>query len=113
MHELSIARGIIQIVEAEAREKGFARVLEIDLRSGEFSGLMPQCLREFFPIAAEGSRAQGARLNIETVPAVFRCLGCGYEGGVDRKAACCPVCGGTELKMLSGREFYVDKLKVE
>lgn len=113
MHELAIANGIIEIVRSQAQEKGFKQVLEISLCVGEYSGIVPECLREFFPIAAAGTPAESAQLDFETIPASFQCLDCGYTGTVDRKKACCPQCGSLALKMTSGREFYVDKLKVE
>jgi len=113
MHELTLAKGIIDIVNSEAEKSGFERVLEIRLKIGEFSGIVPDCLREFFPIAAAGTPAEKAALSIESVAAAFRCLDCGYEGAVDRKAACCPACGSTAIRMTAGREFYVESLKVE
>ena len=57
MHELAITKGIIDIVNSEAEKSGFKNVLEITLRVGEYSGIVPECLREFFPIAAAGSAA--------------------------------------------------------
>ena len=113
MHELSIARSIIGIVEQAAKDAGFTRVLEIRLKMGEFSGLVPDCLREFFPIAAKGGPAEGAALVMETVPASFLCLDCGCEGPADRKNACCPQCRSTAIRMTHGREFFVEDLKVE
>ena len=92
MHELALTKGIIDIVNSEAEKSGFKNVLEITLRVGEYSGIVPQCLREFFPIAAAGSVAEGAELVIEPVKARFRCLECGHEGEADRKSACCPEC---------------------
>lgn len=113
MHELALTKGIIDIVNCEAEKSGFKNVLEITLRVGEYSGIVPQCLREFFPIAAAGSVAEGAELVIEPVKARFRCLECGHEGEADRKSACCPECRSTAIKMTSGREFFVESLKVE
>ena len=113
MHELAIAQNIIGIVERAAREEGFRRVLEIRLKIGEYSGLVPDCLQEFFPLAARDSRAEGAALVIETQPALFRCDACGHEGEADRKNACCPRCRSSAIRMIRGREFYVENLKVE
>ena len=113
MHELAIAQGIIDIVNAEQKNQGFERVLEIKLKLGEFSGIIPQCIREFFPIAAAGSPAEKAELVMESIPASFSCLDCGYEGPVDRKNACCPTCSSTAIRMTAGREFFVESLKVE
>ena len=112
MHELAICKSVIDLIEQESKDKGFTEVLEIRLRAGEFSGLVPECIREFFPIAAKDTVAQGAALSIESIPAAFKCLDCGYEGSVDRKAACCPDCGSTAIRMTSGREFFVESLKV-
>ncbi len=113
MHELALTEGVINLIESQREQDGFERVLEITLRVGEYSGIVAQCLREFFPIAARGSCAEGAELVVKAVSASFRCLDCGYEGPVDRKLARCPVCGSEALKMTAGREFYVDSLKVE
>ncbi len=113
MHELTLANGIIQIVDSEAKKHGFTRVLEISLKIGEYSGIVPRCLLEFFPIAAKDTAAEGAALVIEQIPAAFRCLDCGYEGAVDRKSACCPDCGSSAVRLIAGREFYVENLKVE
>ena len=113
MHELAITESVIDLIGREAKDKGFQKVLAISLRVGEYSGLIPACIQEFFPIAARGSIAEGAALDIQSIPAAFRCLDCSYEGPVERKAACCPDCGSTAIRMTAGREFFVDSLKVE
>ena len=113
MHELSLAKGILAVIKTEQEKNGFERVLEVSLKVGEYSGIVPRCLEEFFPIAAEDSCARDARLRIETLPAVFRCADCGFEGRPDRERACCPACGGEHIRMVSGREFYVENLVVE
>ena len=113
MHELALTEGILAIVEQEGKKNGFSRVLEITLKVGEFSGVVPDCLREFFPIASRGTAAEGAALRIEPVPAAFRCGSCGFEGPLPRHTACCPACGGEEIRMIAGREFFVENLKVE
>ena len=113
MHELALTEGIIQIVREQAEKHGFDRVLEIRLRVGEYSGIVPECLLEFFPIASRGTPAEGAELVIQTAPASFRCFDCGYQGPIPNRTACCPDCGGTAIRMTAGREFYVENLKVE
>lgn len=113
MHELAIAKGIIDIVSKEAETRGFTRVLAVTLSAGEYSGVVPECLEEFFPIAAAGTPAEGAALEFTMPESEFACLDCGYTGAVERKSACCPLCGSAALRMTRGREFYVESLKVE
>ena len=113
MHELSLTRGILSIVSSEQKKNGFSRVLEIELSIGEYSGVIPACIEEFFPLASKGTAAEGARLVMRTAEAVFECPDCGFRGKPERHAACCPRCGGTAIRMTSGREFYVANLVVE
>lgn len=113
MHELAITESLISLINSEAEERGFGKVLGIRLRVGEYSGIVPECLREFFPIASAGSIAEGAELEIEPLRASFRCLSCGYEGEIPRREARCPSCGGEQIKMTAGREFFVESLTVE
>ena len=113
MHELALTEAIIRIINSQREKEGFSRVEEIRLRIGEYSGIIPEYLSSCFPIAAKGTAAEGAALVLETVKASFRCTGCGYEGGIERKSACCPRCGSLDVRMTAGREFYVESLKVE
>ena len=113
MHELAITKSIVDLVERESKKQGFKKALEIRLRLGEFSGIVPEYIKDFFPLVSEGTASFGAELLFETNPAKFLCLGCGYEGGADRQNACCIKCGSSSLKMTAGREFFVDSLKVE
>ena len=113
MHELALAEGIIDIIDAEQKKHGFSKVTGITLAVGEFSGIVPECIRDFFPIAAKGSAAENADIEISVIAAEFRCPDCSYEGGIDRKQACCPECGSTGIRMVRGREFYVENLIVD
>ena len=113
MHELAVTRSLVDLVKTESERQGFTKALEIRLKVGEYSGIVPECIREFFPIAAKGTAAEKAELVIEPVEAAFRCLDCGYEGQIERKSACCPTCGSTAVRLTAGREFYVESLKVE
>ena len=111
MHELGIAQNIIAIVETEAEKQKFQRVVSIKLSIGELSGIVPECLSDFFPIASRGTVAEGARLTSDMIRAKVRCLTCGYEGRPDK--GCCPDCGGSDIKLIAGREFFVDSIEVE
>ena len=113
MHELALTEGIISIVESEKKKHGFERVSEISLKLGEYSGVIPECMEEFFPIASKGTAAAGAKLNFEKVPAQFKCRGCDWHGGLEKGSFACPECGGENLQMTAGREFYVENIKVE
>ncbi len=112
MHELALTEGILKVVSSEQKKGAFTRVLEIELGIGEFSGVIPSCIEEFFPLAAKDTAAEGAKLVMETIPASFTCSDCGYRGAIDRHAARCPDCGSTAIRMTAGREFFIKNLVV-
>ena len=113
MHELAVTRSLIDLVDREAKKQGFQRALEIRLKVGAHSGIVPACILDLFPYASRDTAAEGAELVFETVPARFSCPDCSWEGEIERGQDACPRCGSTALKMTRGREFYVDSLKVE
>ena len=113
MHELSYAEGIIRVVRAQQKEQPFQRVLEIQLGIGEYTGIVTDCLSEFFPYAAKDTPAEGAVLTYQTIKGEFHCKSCGTTGPADRKHACCAACGSTDLVMTAGREFQILSLRVE
>ncbi len=113
MHELALTEGILKIVASEQKKKGFSHVQEIHLSVGEYSGVIPGCIEEFFPLVSKDTAAEGAKLVMDTVPAEFRCFDCDYEGPVKAHTACCPKCKSTAISMTKGREFFVKELLVQ
>lgn len=113
MHELAITEGIIEAAVPEAERHGAKRILEIRLKIGELSGVLPECIQEYFNIASRGTIAEGARLCVEKIPITILCRDCGYDGEIPKRKIHCPKCGSAEIKLKSGREYYVDSLEVE
>ena len=113
MHELAITEGIMQAAIPEAEKAGAKRILEIRLKIGELSGVFPEYIQEYFSIVTKGTIAEDAKLIINRIPISISCRNCGYNGVIERKKIRCPDCGGTDFKIVSGREYYVDSLEVE
>ena len=113
MHELAIVEGIIDAAVPEAKKHGATRILAIKLKIGELSGVIPECIQEYFNIAAAGSIAESAKLVVERVPATIRCRSCGYDGVLGKRRRRCPNCEGMDFTLTGGREYYVDSLEVE
>lgn len=113
MHELSVTQGIMQVVEAEAKKNNVSKVLSIKLMVGQFSGIMPQLIQDYFELVATGTVVEGAKLVIERIPASIKCLECGEVSQIDRMKLRCPKCNGIEVKIVTGKEFYIDSMEVE
>ena len=80
MHELALTKSLIELVEREAERQGFQRAVEIRMKLGEYSGVVPDYILDLFPEAARGTAAEGAALVFERVPARFACPAAAMRG---------------------------------
>jgi len=113
MHELAIVEGILDAAVPEAKKHGAKRILAINLRIGELSGVIPECIQEYFTIAAAGTMAENAKISVEKIPATVECAACGYHGPLGKRRMRCPGCESTDFRITAGREYFVDSLEVE
>lgn len=65
MHELSIIEGIIKISQEEAKKNNVKRIIEIRIKVGEMSGVIPDIMQEYFDIASRGTLVQGHSLKLK------------------------------------------------
>jgi hydrogenase nickel incorporation protein HypA/HybF len=65
MHELSLAGGIVQLVEDAAVRERFSRVRVLRLEAGTRAGVDVRALRFALEATAPGSCLEGARIEID------------------------------------------------
>ena len=111
MHELVIVEGILEAVIPAVEKYEVERIETIRLKIGEMSGIVPSCINEYFEIAAKGTIAEGAKIEIERIPIRITCPDCGYEGVISKGQYRCPACDGAGFRIISGREYYVDSVE--
>lgn len=114
MHELPITQSIVRIAVEEAEKHKVSKINEIRLKIGELSGLVPECIQQYFDFSSKGTAAEGAQIIITKIPVTMKCNACSYSGGmesfIENK---CPVCNSSDMKMNGGNEFYIDSMEVE
>jgi hydrogenase nickel incorporation protein HypA/HybF len=67
MHELSIALALVELASEEAQRLGASRINTLFVRLGARAGVVAEALRFSFDLAADGTVAHGARLELEQV----------------------------------------------
>ena len=110
MHELSLASAIVATVE---RHAGGSAVVAIHIRVGRLRQVVPDSLEFCFGMVARDSVCEGARLELEIVPAVLRCRGCEHEWEIEAPPFRCPECAGGDVITVRGEEFEVESITVE
>jgi len=114
MHELAIAQGIVDALEAQATICNAARVKSVRLRIGEASGIVTDSLVFCFEMLASLEPVlAGAQALIEHVPHRARCRHCDREFAVERFTAQCPACAGWDTEVISGTELQIVEMEFE
>ena len=112
MHELSICMSLLEQVERIAQEHGAERVERILLRIGPLSGVEAPLLKNAYPLAAAGTIAEQARLEIEPAPVRVHCVDCGEESEATPNRLLCASCGSYHTRLTSGDEMLLASLEM-
>jgi hydrogenase nickel incorporation protein HypA/HybF len=110
VHELSLSGAI---VNTAVKHAGGRKVSLVSMRIGRLRQVVPDTLDFYFGFVARDTLCEGARLELEIVPAVLACDGCEREWEVDFPDFRCPTCGQGGVRVISGNEFEVESIDVE
>jgi hydrogenase nickel incorporation protein HypA/HybF len=113
MHEMSVAQGLLSILQAQAKAHEIARVSRVRLKIGRLRGLDARQLRLAFEALAEGGLADGAALDVEEIAATARCRACGAVWRAPDYRFDCPKCAAADTEILEGRELFIESFDGE
>lgn len=113
MHEMSLAEGVLQLVEETAQREKAQRVKLVVLEIGQMSSVVPDALRFCFEAVTLGSIAQGATLEIVQTPGAGWCMPCGETVAMTALYGECPKCGSYQVQPTEGTEMRVKEIEIE
>lgn len=113
MHELSLAGGILRVLEQTRERDPFERVTHLRLEVGALAGVEIESLRFALHAIAANTLLAGARIDIDQPPGSAWCLPCGRSVAITSRLDTCPHCGGHQLQSTGGTELRVVDMQVE
>lgn len=113
MHELSLAQGMVELIEEQAKKDAFTKVRRVHVLVGALSHVMPEALAFGFVSAAKGTLAEGAELVLARPPGTAKCMACSKDVTIEHRGDPCPACGSFQLLVTGGDELRVTDLDVE
>ncbi len=112
MHELALARSLVEMVDDYAAQNGDQVVRRIHVRLGQMSA-MTRALYFCFDSVSRGTRSEGAVLDIEEIPLTVRCRHCDeIKTPSGRYNFRCPDCGMPTPEMITGREMQLTAIEL-
>jgi hydrogenase nickel incorporation protein HypA/HybF len=113
VHEMSIARSILDIAIEAAEKGGAKRITRVNVLAGELRAIEPLHLAFCFSIMAEDTIASAAELNVETVPVKGTCRSCGETFIVEDYQYACPKCHSLDIQTEGGTELRLTDIEVD
>lgn len=113
MHEMSLAEGVLQLVEDTARRENASRVKTVVLEIGRLSSVEPDALAFCFEAVTHSGIAHGAALEIVPVPGAGWCMVCSATVPMDELWGACPTCGSHQVQPTAGTEMRVKEIEIE
>lgn len=113
MHELSIAQNIVEIINQHVPEEDLHRVRSIFTTVGEHSGVVADSLSFSYQAITSSTLLELSHLEIERIPYIIRCSGCGNKSPMEIGNRLCPACGGMETEIVSGLELHVREIELQ
>ena len=112
MHELAIARNMLQIAEEELARHGCSQLTLLRVHVGRLSGVVVDSLTFGFECLVKGTPHEGAKIEVVSIPLTLRCGSCGveFDGSGSRVGSLtpCPQCGEVlGHTVLGGRELSI------
>lgn len=116
MHEMSLAEGVLGVVEDAQRAAGAAgagwTVRSVRVEIGRLAAVELDALRFAWEVVRQGSAAAGAELEVIELPAQAWCMQCSAGVAIERRGDGCPRCGGYQLQVTAGDELRVKDIEL-
>lgn len=112
MHEMSLAGGILSLVEDAAARECFSRVKRLTLEAGALAGVEVHALRFALESMMPGTVLNGAAIEIDEPAGQAWCMLCACSVEIAARSDPCPRCGGWQLTPTGGTELKVRELIV-
>lgn len=111
MHEVSLCKGMRDVIEDQAHRHSVTKVSRVRVELGCFACVSTEALRFAFDVVMRGSAADGAELVIEELPGTAMCYDCAREVELHDRLAPCPECGGGTLMPTGGTEMRIKDME--
>ena len=112
MHELGIVCEVLNRVKSIAAENNLCseEIAAVVLDVGEASLVVPKYLRNCWPAAIDRTEYEHVELKINEIVAVVECKQCGNLYEFLKNERKCPVCGGQDAVIVTGKEFLLKEI---
>jgi hydrogenase nickel incorporation protein HypA/HybF len=108
VHEFGLCEGVLEAVQTRAAGRPVAG---IRVRCGVRHAVDPETMAQAFSFVAAGTEADGAAVEVVTVPATLTCRDCGTATETTDQLAVCPRCASANVEITGGDELVLESVR--
>lgn len=112
MHEISLMEETLALALDHAHHHHASRIHRFKLTLGELSGVVPEALAFAFATVTQGTIAEGAQLEIQTIAVKCHCFRCQQVFQPKTWIYDCPQCGEISTHVIDGRQMELTSLEI-
>lgn len=113
MHELPVTQSLMEIALRHAQQAHAQRILSLNVVIGQFATIVDDSVQFYWDLIAQDTIAEGARLNFRRIPAELLCQECNHRYTPGPEELACPECHSANVKIVAGKEFFLESIDVE
>lgn len=113
MHELAICQSLIDQLNDIASDYPGRKIATVHIQVGPLSGVVPQLLKDAFPLASAGTVAENATLKCHASDIQVHCPKCGKDSEAGSNNMICHNCGNWQTELISGDELMLRQVELE
>jgi hydrogenase nickel incorporation protein HypA/HybF len=113
MHELPVTQSLLEIALRHAQQSNAQRILGLNIVVGQLATIVDDSVQFYWDLIAQDTIAEGAQLNFRRIPPELQCQDCNRRYTPGPEDLACPHCHSTNVKIVSGQEFFLESIDVE
>ncbi|WP_336206926.1 hydrogenase maturation nickel metallochaperone HypA [Nonomuraea sp. LPB2021202275-12-8] len=107
MHELGMCEGLVDLIQQRAAGR---RITGARVRVGTRHAVVGDAFEQAFALAAAGTAAEGAVVDLVVTPVTVECRSCGGRSESLDVLTVCPPCGSAEVDVRDGDELVLESV---
>ncbi len=112
MHEVMVAKNLLEIIEEQAKEHN-AKPVSAKISCGKLYAINDEVLCFAFEAIAKGTECEGLSLQIEHKPLQASCKDCNQEFEVELSEPKCPGCGSKDFELLPDAPLILEEIEFQ
>ncbi len=111
MHELTITKNLVSLLEDAVRPNDVGLVKTVHLEVGRLRYLVPEIMTTCFSQIEKSDKLKQAKLDLKVLPVKLRCSDCDKESCADENNFTCSFCLSQNVDIISGKEFILKSIE--